>query len=139
MRLNLSPKNTEKLRFGLVGVANTALDFSILLTLRSLGIPSAVANFPSSTAAVIFSFFANKNYTFKSKGSNLKREITLFLIVTLFCAWVLQPITIIIVEYSLQSVGISPILLATIAKIVATLVTLVWNYIAYSKFVFISK
>lgn len=126
----------EKLRFGVVGFLNTALDFGILLTLRSFGIPAEIANYPSSTAAVIFSFFANKKYTFRSKGANLRREITLFLVFTLFCAWVLQPVTIIAAEAALTPFALPALLATTIAKIIATIVTLVWNYTTYSRFVF---
>jgi putative flippase GtrA len=133
---NSLKKHADKARFGVVGVANTLLDFVILLTLRSLGVPAAIANYPSSTVAVIFSFFANKNYTFKAKGTDLKREISLFLIFTLFCAWVIQPLVILAVESLLKTLDIQPLTLTVIAKIIATIVTLVWNYLTYSRFVF---
>lgn len=133
---NLLKKHADKARFGIVGVANTLLDFVILLVLRSLGVPTVIANYPSSTAAVIFSFFANKNYTFKAKGTNLKREITLFLVFTLFCAWVIQPLVILFVELILRNLDIQTLTLSVTAKIAATTVTLVWNYLTYSRFVF---
>lgn len=126
----------EKLRFGIVGMANTAVDFGILLTLTTLGVPAAVANYPSSTAAVIVSFFANKQYTFKTKGSNLKHEITLFLFFTLLAAWALQPLTIVVVQHLLAPTGLTATLTVLIAKVVATIATLIWNYLTYSRYVF---
>lgn len=129
-------KHAEKLRFAVVGGANTAIDFVILLSLTSFGIPAAIANYPSSTAAVVFSFFANKNYTFKATETNLKREIILFLAFTLFCAWVLQPLTIIAIQSLLSFMNLQPQILVIIAKLAATVVTLVWNYLTYSRFVF---
>lgn len=126
----------EKIRFGIVGIANTIIDFGILLTLTSLGTPAAIANYPSSTAAVIFSFFANKRYTFKAKGSNLKHQIILFLIFTLVAAWALQPLTIIVVEYLLAPFGLPSTISIVFAKVMATIVTLIWNYLTYSRFVF---
>jgi len=135
----LIKKHAEKIRFGIVGGLNTAIDFVILLSLTSLGIPAAIANYPSSTVAVIFSFLANKKYTFKTTGNNLKREIALFLVFTLFCAWVLQPLTIIIMESLLRFFAIKPIILTIIAKIAATIVTLIWNYLFYSRLVFVKK
>ena len=126
----------EKLRFGIVGLLNTSIDFGILLTLRWFGVPAEIANDPSSTAAVVFSFFANKNYTFKSTGANLRREVTLFLVFTLFCAWALQPLTILLIETLLRPIDLPILATTTIAKIAATIVTLLWNYTTYSRFVF---
>lgn len=126
----------EKLRFGIVGSANTAIDFGILLILTSFGIPAAIANYPSATIAVIFSFFANKKYTFKVTGNDLKKEIILFLVFTLIAAWVLQPLTIVSVQYLLSSFALPPTVVVIIAKVVATVVTLIWNYVTYSRFVF---
>lgn len=126
----------EKVRFGIVGSANTAIDFGILLTLTSFGVPAALANYPSSTAAVIFSFFANKKYTFNTKGTNLRKEITLFLLFTLAAAWALQPLTILLVEWLLSPFALLPTISVIIAKIVATIATLIWNYMTYSRFVF---
>lgn len=126
----------EKLRFGIVGSANTAIDFGILLTLTTFGVPAAIANYPSSTIAVIFSFFANKKYTFQATGKNLRKEIILFLIFTLIAAWILQPLTILLVQYLLSSSGFPLTVTVVIAKVLATIVTLIWNYITYSRFVF---
>ena len=77
-------------RFAVVGVANTLLDFGVLFTLTSLGVNKLVANVISTTIAFIFSFFANKKFTFKSTSKNLVREMILFVIVTLFGLWGLQ-------------------------------------------------
>jgi putative flippase GtrA len=129
----------EKIRFGIVGSANTALDFGILLILTSFGVPAAIANYPSSTAAVILSFFANKKYTFKATGRNLKHEIILFLIFTLIAAWALQPLTILLVQYLLSPINLPETVSVVIAKIMATVVTLIWNYITYSRYVFIKE
>lgn len=129
----------EKLRFGIVGSANTAIDFGILLTLTSIGIPAAIANYPSSTAAVVFSFFANKQYTFRTKESGLKREIILFLTFTLLAAWALQPLTILLVQFLLSPFALPTTITVVIAKVVATIATLVWNYLTYSRFVFTDK
>ncbi len=129
-------KHAEKVRFAVVGGANTVIDFAILLILTSFGIPAVIANYPSSTAAVVFSFIANKNYTFKSTGSNLKKEIVLFLVFTLACAWIIQPLTILAVEYLLKTFSIQSTILTIVAKLAATIVTLIWNYYTYSRFVF---
>jgi putative flippase GtrA len=121
-----------------VGAANTLIDFGVLFTLKALGLPTISANIISTTAAFCFSFFANKKYTFKTTGSNLKREVILFVIVTLFALWVLQTIVINIVQASLAHSGLDDQFILFIAKILAVCVTLVWNYTFYSRLVFIT-
>lgn len=125
-----------KLRFGTVGAANTAIDFGLLFILRALGLPVISANIISTTAAFCFSFFANKKYTFKSRGGNLKRQMTLFVIVTLFGLWILQNAVMQLALLPLSELGLSGETSLLIAKAIATLVSLVWNYLMYSRVVF---
>jgi len=103
--------------------------------LHSLGLPVVGANILSTTTAFCFSFIANKKYTFKSQG-NVKREILLFVIVTLFGLWVLQNIVIQLALWPLSSTDLTSDTSLLIAKVVATLVSLIWNYIMYSRVVF---
>ena len=131
---------TEKLRFAAVGSANTLIDFSVLFTLSALGVPTVVANLVSTSAAFCFSFFANKKYTFRSSNGDLKREILLFVIVTLFGLWVIQTIVIKLVQLPLTSyTDFSDGAILFIAKIFATISSLVWNYTLYSRVVFKQK
>jgi putative flippase GtrA len=125
-----------KMRFGTVGAANTAIDFGLLFILRSFGLPVIPANLISTTAAFCFSFFANKKYTFKTSGGNVKRELLLFVVVTLFGLWVLQNIVMQLVLWPLNTMGIPSETSLLIAKVLATLVSLVWNYVMYSRVVF---
>jgi putative flippase GtrA len=135
--LNLLKNNLgTKLRFGTVGAANTAIDFGLLFILRSLGLPVISANIISTTTAFCFSFFANKKYTFRSRGGNVKRELLLFVIVTLFGLWIIQNIIIQLSLWVLHTTTIPEETSLLIAKVIATLVSLVWNYIMYSRVVF---
>ncbi len=127
---------SQKLRYGAVGIVNTAIDFGLLFGLNGLGLHPAIANIVSTTAAFCFSFLANKKVTFKTTGTNLKREITLFIVVTLFGLWVLQTIVISIVGLVLSHSGLADSLILLIGKLVASCVTIVWNYTLYSKVVF---
>jgi putative flippase GtrA len=125
-----------KLRFGTVGAANTAIDFGLLFILRSLGLPVISANIISTTAAFCFSFFANKKYTFKSTGGNVKRELLLFVVVTLFGLWILQNAVMQLILLPLHATALPAETSLLIAKVLATLVSLVWNYVMYSRVVF---
>lgn len=123
----------EKLRFGVVGVANTAIDFGLLFGLRALGVPVVTANILSTSVAFCFSFFANKKYTFRAPGTaNIKREIISFIIVTLFGLWVIQTGIISLIVWCFGSSAFT----LFIAKLVATIASLTWNYVLYSRVVF---
>lgn len=122
----------EKLRFGFVGVINTLVDFGLLFTLRYLGLPSVTANFVSTSVAFILSFGLNKNVVFRAKGSDIRREVTLFIITTLFGLWVLQTVVITVVDLVAPTSSIS----LFVGKVLATIVTICWNYVMYSRVVF---
>ena len=119
--------NPQLLRFGIVGGANTALDFGLLFVFKFIGIPVEIANIMSTGLAFIFSFFANKKYTFKTRETNVVREMILFVIVTLTGLWGLQTLIIVLTHSPLTGIiGNTDIallaakLLATIASIRAT-------------------
>jgi putative flippase GtrA len=134
--LELLKKHAEKIRFAVVGGANTALDFAILFTLVALGVDKIVANYISSGSALIFSFFVNKSFTFKNKSGNAKKQFALFIVVTLIGLWVIQPIIIIAISTALAGSGLNETATLFIAKIVATVASLIWNYLCYSRLVF---
>jgi len=145
--------NAEKIRFVIVGVINTALDFGILFTLVALGLPAIASNFVSTSVAMTFSFFANKNYTFKSGGKSTGKQVVLFLAITIVGLWAIQPIIIQTIHILLGPwftesciVGLFGDLLGSwfkpsylvlfIGKVLATIVSLIWNYVMYRRYVF---
>ena len=132
----MTSKTAEKARFVLVGMTNTVIDFGILFLLSSFGLPILTANIISTTVAFCFSFFANRKFTFKAIDGNLKRQIPLFIIVTLFGLWVLQTVVISLVAPLLSQMGVTGGLNTLTAKVIATVITLIWNYTLYSRLVF---
>ena len=128
--------NPQLLRFGIVGGANTALDFGLLFVFKFIGIPVEIANIMSTGLAFIFSFFANKKYTFKTTNTNIIREMILFVIITLTGLWGLQTLIIALTHNPLtQLMGNTDVALL-VAKLLATVASLTWNYLFYSKLVF---
>lgn len=128
-------KDSTKFRFVLVGGLNTTIDFSVLFILKALGLPAIGANIISTATAFCFSFFANKKYTFKANGDT-KRQIISFILVNLFGLWVLQTIIIQAVSLLLTPANLSSEMTLLIAKLIATVATLIWNYFMYSRVVF---
>ncbi len=124
------------MRFLAVGGLNTLLDFGLLFAFKSLGPPIVTSNILSTTAAFCFSFVANKKFTFKTSGTNIRREIILFIIVTLFGLWVLQTIIILPLTYLLTAYQLPNDVALFISKLIATAATMVWNYLLYSRVVF---
>ena len=130
-------KNKSQLiRFGLIGVINTVLDFGLLFILKSIGLIATTANIFSTSIAFVFSFFANKKYTFRSSGTNIVREMILFVAVTLFGLWVLQTGVIWLVLPHLSKLLRSSEMGLLVTKLIATAVSMTWNYILYDKLVF---
>jgi len=133
----IAKKHADKLRFAIVGSINTVIDFSILFTLTMLlNVPKELANFISTFVAFLFSFFANKKYTFKSTSKNLKRQFLLFTVVTLFGLWVIQTIIITAITPVFTNLGVNKPAALLISKLIATAASLIWNYTLYSRVVF---
>ena len=129
-------KHGDKLRFAAVGGANTALDFILLFLFVNLGVNKIVANYFSTSISLVFSFFANKSFTFKDKSANAKKQFGLFLLVTIAGLWILQPVIIWAVTELLSSSVQNESVLLFIAKLIATIASLIWNYFLYSRLVF---
>jgi putative flippase GtrA len=136
---DLLAQHAEKFRFALVGGFNTALDFGILFGLTAFGVYKIVANYISKSISFIFSFFANNTFTFKAKSGNAKREFISFVIVTLIGLWVLQPLIITAISRLLAATTLNDTTILLIAKLLATIVSLIWNYVFYSRVVFKQK
>lgn len=134
--MDLIKKHAEKLKFALVGGANTALDFLILFLLVASGLNAITSNYISTGIAFIFSFFVNKSFTFQNKSKKVLKQFAMFIAVTIFGLWVIQPIIIAGFIAATQSLAWESAAVLFIAKIIATLASLVWNYLWYSKVVF---
>ena len=118
----------------MVGLANTVIDFGLLFALRALGLAIIPANMISTAAALTFSFFANRRFTFASSGGYLWQAVN-FVVVTLIGLWVLQPVVLLIGTGILTpSLGEGWALF--VAKVIATVVSMVWNYLLYDRVVF---
>ena len=71
MKLAHNHPLAELLRFGCVGVINTAIDVSVFfLCVRVIALPLVAANFSSWIVAFSFSFLVNNAWTFRRQPSD---------------------------------------------------------------------
>ncbi|HVQ44801.1 MAG TPA: GtrA family protein [Candidatus Saccharimonadia bacterium] len=140
-------------KFGLVGALNTLIDFAVFNFLSSIFRFTLIqSNIVSTTVAMLFSFTANRHLVFKKDNGNgsVWRQGIIFFAVTAFGLYVLQTVTIkLLTEIWLAPIGLGlaaahmlgifghdQFLAKNGAKAIATIVSLVWNYIMYKKVVF---
>ena len=66
-------------RYGLVGFANTAIGYGLILAGLWIGLGDYRANALGYAAGLCFSFFANRRFTFDRHGPVTAREVIRFL------------------------------------------------------------
>jgi putative flippase GtrA len=157
-KLQPTPKKSGRAarvgKFGAVGLFNTILDFTIYNVLSGIfGFPIIFANLISTTITMIISFFANRNLVFNAKNTgSTSKQAVLFLVVTAFGLYVLQlgvlhfltvvwlaPVhaaVTIVHGIGLASIFKDQFVINNTAKILGTLVSLIWNYFMYKRVVF---
>lgn len=147
-------------RFGIIGVLNTLIDFGVfnlfvwafgLSFFTILGFPLSPANLISTTAAMAFSFVANKSFVFRASGRSSLRQAAIFLTVTAFSVYIIQNGVLYLFTrvwpesfnfwYNLLKPAIGNFITLEFAtnngaKAIAVGTGMVWNYFWYKKFVF---
>ncbi len=131
-------------KFAEVGILNTAIDFGILnlliwLTGITGGWAIAPLNATSFLCATTNSYFWNKFWTFKKKDGAKGGEFIQFLIVSAIGIGINTGIVVAGTTLVSPVLGMSPAAWANIMKLLATFVSLVWNFLGYKFIVFKSK
>jgi len=130
-------------KFIIVGLVNTGLDFGvlnllILLTGIETGVGIAVLNSIAFSVAVVNSYFMNKYWTFGVKGEAVKTvEASKFLMVSLIGLAINSGIVYGVTNFVIPPFAqIGPVSWVNLSKMVATGVSLIWNFIGYKFIVF---
>lgn len=125
-------------KFGQVGVLNTAIDFGVLnfligYTQVLFGVGIIPLNITSYFIALLNSYLWNKNWVF---GGSKKNNFVTFVVVTLIGLAINTGVVYAITTFVPPVVVSSPELWANLAKVIATMFSLVWNFAGYKVIVF---
>lgn len=128
-------------KYATVGLANTAVDFGVLNFLMWLtdiykGKEIFFLNSISFLVAVTHSYAWNKLWTFRAREKNVAGQFLQFLGITLIGLLINGIIVYMISTWVLPMFGLSNVAWANLAKVIATVVSLVWNFTGYKFIVF---
>jgi putative flippase GtrA len=122
---------TEFIRFALVGVVNTVVDFTVFVVLTKLvGVAYLIGQIVGYSAGVTNSFIMNRKWTFNKGTSKEKmpKEIIQFIVINLLSLGTTLLLMYILVDhYAISTI---------IAKIIVIIVGQVVNYTGYKFWVF---
>lgn len=129
-------------KFVVIGVVNTGLDFLVLnaqmfVTGINQGAGMLAQNALSFSVATINSYYFNKKWAFQDNSQkNQGHKFSQFLVVSLV-GLVINSSTVFLITSCISPLfGISPLLWANLAKMAATGISLIWNFVGYKFFVF---
>jgi putative flippase GtrA len=110
-------------KFCLVGMMNTAVDFSVYLFFsRVIGLYFLLANILAILAAMTVSFILNKYWTFANLEKKIKTQYLKFALVNLVYFFLNNSIVLCLVDYlNLYDLW---------AKVIAIIIGLFWNFFA---------
>ncbi|BFI99569.1 MULTISPECIES: GtrA family protein [Priestia] len=119
------------IKFALVGVVNTLIDFVVYALLTTIGVNYILAQWISYSAGILNSYVMNRKWTFERKEKSSKREVISFVIVNL----ITLSLTSFLLTVLYNKWGI-PLL---ISKLLITIASVGINFIGTKLFVFTNK
>lgn len=129
-------------RFGIVGLMNVSVDIGIATTLRRAYEidPKSVEMLPilitASSVAIINSYFWQRMWTFREKAPPSGKEFIAFVVVTLIGLGINTSVAFLAIHGIAALDSLSADRILTLSKILATTVSLFWNFFGYKFFVF---
>ncbi|QSZ27048.1 GtrA family protein [Aceticella autotrophica] len=114
------------IKFNIVGVVNTLVDFSVFTLLNFLGVYCMIAQVISYSCGVINSFIMNKNWTFEAKGRLKGSDVIKFVLTNIVSLAVSLFVLYVLKDYFGVMYG----------KIIATVVSMTVNFMGNKFWVF---
>ena len=125
-------------KFALVGVLNTAIDFGVLnflifLTNYTQGTGIGLINVPSFSLAILNSYIWNRKWVFeKAREGNFFT----FVAVTVIGLLINTSVVVAVTTFIPPAFNLSPTVWANVAKVFATVFSMIWNFTGYKLIVF---
>lgn len=129
-------------KFVVVGGLNTGIDFLVLnIEMFLTGITSGpwmlIMNSVSFSVATVNSYYFNKYWTFQDKNAQSQTfQFSQFLIISIIGISINGGVVYLITTFIPPMFGIGPQLWANLAKVAATGLSLIWNFLGYKFIVF---
>ncbi len=128
-------------KFGLVGVSNTVIDFGVLNLLSNLtgvtfGFQASLIDAVAFLAALVNSYIWNSHWTFSNNKARNFKEFFIFFVVTFIGLLINTAVIYVVTKLITHPASISPKLWLNIAKLIATLTTMFWNFSGFKFLVF---
>ena len=129
-------------KFGLVGASGAVIDFGLTALCKGIfGVPELLANAIGFTVAATSNYFLNRVWTWKSTSKEVGVEYAKFFFVSLIGLGINS-----LVVFLLKDISIVPRFFDTtldwdfwVAKVIATAIVMVWNFLANNFFTFRKK
>jgi putative flippase GtrA len=124
------------IEFGLVGVANTAIDFIVFNLLLILGVPATIGSGISFLAANLNGYILNRQWTFGDKKTDK--------VATQYSQYLLAGVVGFLINVGIVNLGAQYVtglpewVVLNGSKLVAIILTIAWNYIT-SRFLIFDK
>lgn len=128
-------------KFAAVGAFNTFLDwgvYSLLMLMTQIYAGPSIALFKviSFGVAMIGGYLWNKYWTFNATNKSTANEMGLFLTVSVIGATINVSLTWLIVQMFTGTQTVTPQQLAQLAAGIATIASMIWNFLGYKLIVF---
>lgn len=129
------------MRFAIVGVFNTLIDFGVLNGLLWLnGYPVGWRLLLYNALAFILasgnSYFLNKNWTFGDERPVTLSQVGLFFLLTAIGLLINCTVIYLLTSSGWFSLEVMPVVWVNLAKVAATLASMAWNFFSYRWWVF---